>query len=1030
MYRKFLFLTSFVLVLSLAYTSYGADTVAPRPSPMRWMTVPATRGPTEIQMGVPTALDAGGSYPCYYYFECTTNGAFSSGWISEPNYTVSGLAPDTTYYFRAKAKDSVGNETGWTASDVALTLPATTDACTTPPVMRLDLNRNIDNNDVNTAVGFLPFIPENSGSEVNGIVVDFTGLITSGRREDPCYGWSKYGGSINVDDPCFMSPRAAERLYRDMFSAPQTQSFSITLWGLGMDRDVNIMMWAYDEQIGDMNRMARWSANGNYVFTTSFHGGISSRPNFDNAAGGIGWQDLYRYAWKARVTTDKFGRIALTCDRDPNSPAAEPFAYCNALKVEPNATSTFTPTPYPHRPYPIDANHSVNPPCVPVNTALQWRNGASVSSQELYFGDDFNDVNTATSGYQGPGVLVYKPGLGPGDSAGTYPYNSPTFMQLDKTYYWRIDDTNTGAILYKGETWSFTTCPNSVVDSFNGYTQSSELRAVWKDSFAGASYGKAEVYMTGTDPNRNGPPGRSMRYLNKNYATPFWSKTEATIGTGAGKLKIDPDWKGMDACSVSLWFWGNARNDANQKMYLLVTDGSANMAKILYKGDMNDVRAPQWHEWNIAFKEFEANKPAIDLSNVSKVGIYFGGDGVTGYNDGSDDYTIFEDVQIYTTRCALIERDADYALLDYAPLGAPGGDCAIDSQEIGVIAGNWLDTDMIINTTNPIDTNLVVYYPMNEGDGNKIYSRPKLSQPSWIDANWTGTFWNNTNTASVPVGYYGTEWSNPGYDGSGYCVYMSGVQGARIQCGEPNNWSTDGPFNLRLGIGSQKVTPDDSNHITLSIWVKWLGRRTWDGYLNSKGQGLFGKRGGYSESEMIWTLWESEGGPGAFGLGHYASGDLATPDLVTATGLLNPFIGQWVHIAAAFPYPPTATDSNAQARLYLNGGQVAQGPWRFSRGYDANMYLTIGQTSDQNAWPDAPTAWYGYLDEARIYNRTLSQNEIGYLADVTPGDNLLWIPIPSPAEVYSIEGQGSKIINFKDFAVVVNQWLKEEMYPR
>jgi len=222
----------------------------------------------------------------------------------------------------------------------------------------------------------------------------------------------------------------------------------------------------------------------------------------------------------------------------------------------------------------------------------------------------------------------------------------------------------------------------------------------------------------------------------------------------------------------------------------------------------------------------------------------------------------------------------------------------------------------------------------------------------------------------------------------------------------------------------------------VSMWIKWLGPRTWDNYLLSKGQGLLGKRGGYSETEMIWTFWISQdsGIEGALGLGHYASGDTTTPDAVTPGGLMNPLIGQWVHVAATFPHPTDnpnpAADANSHARIYLNGGQVDSDPWRFSKGLDPNIYLTIGQTSDQNAWPDSPSSFYGYIDEVRIYNRALEPNEIGYLADKSPDDGLLWVPVPSPAEVYSTEDQGKKSVNFKDFALVVNQWLKEEMFPR
>jgi hypothetical protein len=485
-----------------------------------------------------------------------------------------------------------------------------------------------------------------------------------------------------------------------------------------------------------------------------------------------------------------------------------------------------------------------------------------------------------------------------------------------------------------------------------------------------------------------------------------------------------------------LWFYGCGGgtvikplpyNDPNEQMYVKLTDGDNVSGKVNYPY-MSEVTEEEWHEWNIDLAFFDAC--GVDLSNVKKITIGIDGDGTHGDDPEAEPNIVYiEDIQLYATRCALVERSAGFTALDYAPGGAPAGDCVIDYQEIEGMARAWLDGDMVIATKNPGEDGLVVYFPLNEGDGNKVYSHPDLDTPDYCDTKWTGTFWNNGGTP----GYYGTAWGGAGAPtgGSG-CVYLSGEQGGRIQCGTKFG-------DLRLGIGTGKVYPDDVNAITLSIWAKWLGLRTWDGYLLSKGEGLMGKRGGYSENKMIWTFWESEGNPGGFGFGHYASGDTLTPDLVTDAGILNPFIGQWVHLAATFPHPSgDPADPNSHAKLYLNGGEVADGPWRFSQGDDPNIFLTIGQTSDQNAWPDSPTTWYGYLDEVRIYKRVLEPNEIGYLADTTPEDGELWVPIPSPANVYDgneippyqgMQPKGQRVVNFKDFAVLVNRWLTEEMFP-
>jgi hypothetical protein len=328
----------------------------------------------------------------------------------------------------------------------------------------------------------------------------------------------------------------------------------------------------------------------------------------------------------------------------------------------------------------------------------------------------------------------------------------------------------------------------------------------------------------------------------------------------------------------------------------------------------------------------------------------------------------------------------------------------IDYKEIQIMAATWLARDSFIKTKNPEDANLVLYYPMDEGDGNKVYSDP-------CNAKWTGTFYQRWTD---PPGNAGVSWATPGAPiiGGDHCVYINGIGGSRISCRSAD-----------LGIGP---TSPDINAITLSIWAKWLGPRYFDSYLLSKGQGFMGKRGGWNENSVIWTFWISADVPGAIGLGHYTT---AGPDVISPQGTMDSFIGQWVHVAATYPNPSgIPADANSYARIYLNGGQVASGPWRFSHGDDSTIDLTIGCSQDVNAQTNAPTSFYGYLDEVRIYNHALEPNEIAYLADTTPDGNLM-IPIPSAAEIYEEEPEGSRVVNFKDFALVANNWLVGFEWP-
>jgi len=69
----------------------------------------------------------------------------------------------------------------------------------------------------------------------------------------------------------------------------------------------------------------------------------------------------------------------------------------------------------------------------------------------------------------------------------------------------------------------------------------------------------------------------------------------------------------------------------------------------------------------------------------------------------------------------------------------------------------------------------------------------------------------------------------------------------------------------------------------------------------------------------------------------------------------------------------------------------------------------------------------GLVDDARIYSVVLSEGEIAYLA--TEGAPTLHIPIPSAADIYQGEAQGSQWLNFRDYSVMTGSWLEEILWP-
>ena len=86
------------------------------------------------------------------------------------------------------------------------------------------------------------------------------------------------------------------------------------------------------------------------------------------------------------------------------------------------------------RPVPADGARFVDP-----NMLLSWEPGVGAVAFYVYFGDNFKDVNNATGG-NFITETTYDPGL----------------LEIDKTYYWRVDGSDFQTI-QRGKVWSFTT---------------------------------------------------------------------------------------------------------------------------------------------------------------------------------------------------------------------------------------------------------------------------------------------------------------------------------------------------------------------------------------------------------------------------------------------------------------------------------------------------------------------------------------------------------------------------------------------
>jgi hypothetical protein len=161
----------------------------------------------------------------------------------------------------------------------------------------------------------------------------------------------------------------------------------------------------FGENFDDVNDGAEGTFQGNQV-PTFFVVGFPGFPYPDGLVPGV------TYYW----------RIDEVNDTDPNSP------------WKGDVWSFGVPPKTAYNPDPADAAEQVEP-----EATLNWTAGFGAKLHTVYFGDNFDEVENATGGLP-QGAATYNPGT----------------LELAKTYYWRVDEFD-AVETYKGHVWSFTT---------------------------------------------------------------------------------------------------------------------------------------------------------------------------------------------------------------------------------------------------------------------------------------------------------------------------------------------------------------------------------------------------------------------------------------------------------------------------------------------------------------------------------------------------------------------------------------------
>ena len=316
-----------------------------------------------------------------------------------------------------------------------------------------------------------------------------------------------------------------------------------------------------------------------------------------------------------------------------------------------------------------------------------------------------------------------------------------------------------------------------------------------------------------------------------------------------------------------------------------------------------------------------------------------------------------DDIRLYPSRCVFEYTDGDI-----------NGDCVVGPEDLDMISGDWLVSEYDLNGVDPGADGLLVWYKFDEGSGNIA------ADSANIDANdYNSTPFSSRSAGKKPD----IKWSAEGINGTN-CVWFDRDEMAL--------------FSLDVPTGFFGYIDDE---MTISLWIN--GDEEWQP--QPDGCVFEGFTWGYAWYEG--RIPSSDGSVSFWTGSSYLVWNEATP---------SDWEGQWNHYAFIF------NSAQGTRSIYCNAELVAHSETLDEVAGMENGWFTLG-----SYWEGPWGRYSGKLDELRVYNRSLSQAELIYLADKTS----MHIPLARPEVDLATDGK----IDFKDYAVMADNWLDEQLWP-
>ena len=386
--------------------------------------------------------------------------------------------------------------------------------------------------------------------------------------------------------------------------------------------------------------------------------------------------------------TTYYWRIDEVNDTEPNSP------------WKGDIWSFMIPPKTAYFPDPADSGETVA-----INGNLSWTPGFGAKLHTVYFGDNFDDVSNAAGGLpQGgttysPGelkqakiyywrvdefdatttykgnvwsfttegavaalnpangavdvtqtpVLTWAPGLGAShevyfgadasslENKGSGNLGSESYepgqLEWDTTYYWRIDEANNANVdsPWTGPLWSFTTANFLIIDDMESYNDLDEGDPESNRIYLAWLDGYDNPAINGSVVGNDPPPFAEQTIVHGGLQSMPMAYNNA-VGKSEATLTLtsNKDWTVNGVTTLTIWFRGASANAA-ESLYVALNGGTP-----VTNDDPDAALTTAWTEWNIDLQAF-----GVNLSNVNTITL-----GLSSVTGGAG-MMYFDDIRLY-----------------------------------------------------------------------------------------------------------------------------------------------------------------------------------------------------------------------------------------------------------------------------------------------------------------------------------------------------------------------------------------------